>query len=246
MNRAASPFRCGTAILAALTLVACDESPAITHYVLALSWQPAFCESHRDKPECRELDGGDFAAHHLALHGLWPNDGPGEGPSYCGVWFTTKSNDRPRQWCELPEPEISPETRETLARVMPGTRSCLDRHEWIKHGTCAGIGDQAYFDGMLHLAAGVQATPLGQLIASHVGQDLERRQLIDAFEAAFGAGTGRALTLLCEAGGYLSEIRIALKPTALEGELGGDDLYLDGPPPAGSCPGTVRIDPAGQ
>ena len=246
MNRPTTSLRFGAAILAAAALGACDETPSFTHYVLALSWQPAFCESHRDKPECRELDGGDFAARHLALHGLWPNDGPGEGPSYCGVWSTTKSSDQPRQWCELPEPEISAETRESLARVMPGTRSCLDRHEWIKHGTCAGIDDQAYFDGMLHLAAGVQATTLGRLIAGHVGQDLERRQLIDAFEAAFGPGTGKALTLLCEAGGYLSEIRIALKPTALDGALGGEDLYLDGPPPRGSCPRIVRIDPAGQ
>jgi ribonuclease T2 len=243
-----TPPRSSALLLAAALLAACDEAPSFTHYILALSWQPAFCESHRDKPECRALDGGDYAAHRLALHGLWPNDNAGESPSYCGSWFTTKSDDRPAQWCELPEPELSAETRESLARIMPGTASCLDRHEWAKHGTCAGIGDQAYFDGMLQLAAAVQATPLGQLIAGHVGRDLQRRQLIDAFEAAFGPGSGRALGLLCAPGGgytNLSEIRIALKPTALDGALDRDDLYLEGPAPRGTCPAIVHIDPVG-
>jgi hypothetical protein len=63
--------------------------------------------------------------------------------------------------------------------------------------------------------------------------------------ASFGAGAGAALTLVCSDRGDLSEIRIALKPSALEGDLDGGDLHRDGPAPATRCPGTVRIEAAG-
>ena len=66
----------GARILAALLtpmLLGADRSSAFDHYVLALNWQPAFCQFNMDKPECRELDGTDFAATHLAIHGLWPD-----------------------------------------------------------------------------------------------------------------------------------------------------------------------------
>jgi ribonuclease T2 len=234
-------------LLSAITfLAACDESPAVTHYVLALSWQPAFCESNADKPECRALDPGDFAARHLTVHGLWPNDRPGSGPTYCGIDEETRALDKPKSWCELPEPEMSGMTRAHLAQTMPGVLSCLDRHEWIKHGTCAGTGAERYFGETLRLTTAVQATPFAQAIAANVGREVTAEQLIQAFEASFGAGSGEALTLVCSDRGDLSDIRIALQPSALEGELDGGDLYRGAPAPASRCPGTLRIDAAGD
>ncbi|HKP25908.1 MAG TPA: ribonuclease T2 [Dongiaceae bacterium] len=231
--------------LAAAFLGACDEAPQVTHYVLALSWQPAFCELNARKSECRALDPGDFAATHLTVHGLWPNDRPNGGPTYCGIDDETRALDQPKTWCQLPEPEMSGMTRAQLAQAMPGVLSCLDRHEWIKHGTCAGAGADRYFGETLHLAAAVQATAFGQAITANVGRAVTPEQLIQAFEASFGAGSGAALTLVCSDRGYLSEIRIALQPSALEGDLDGRDLYLAGPTPESRCPGTVRIDAAG-
>lgn len=233
---------------AIVILSACDESPTVTHYVLALSWQPAFCEFNADKPECRALDNKDLAARNLAVHGLWPNDAPASGPSHCGVDAATRALDRPESWCELPEPEISSKTRAALQPAMPGTASCLDRHEWIKHGTCAGIDAESYFADTLNLAAAVQATQLGETIAANIGRKVTARQLANAFEAAFGAGTSRALTLACDARKgrhYLAEIRIALATSGLKGPLERDDLYLTGEKPAGSCPETFIIDAAG-
>lgn len=227
-------------------LSACDEAPQITHYVLALSWQPAFCEFNADRPECRALDPTDFAATHLTVHGLWPNDRPNAGPSHCGVDEATKALDNPKSWCQLPEPEMPAKTRAQLGQAMPGILSCLDRHEWIKHGTCAGIDAERYFAQTLHLASAVQAAAFGQAISSNVGREVTPEQLIQAFEASFGEGSGKALTLVCsDRGGYLSEIRIALKASSLEGELDGGDLYLEGPGPESRCSGTVRIDAAG-
>jgi ribonuclease T2 len=232
--------------LAAALLFACDESPTITHYVLALSWQPTFCESNEERPECRALDPTDFAATHLTVHGLWPNDRPNAGPTYCGIDGETRALDQPKSWCELPEPEMSGKTRAHLAQTMPGVLSCLDRHEWIKHGTCAGLGAERYFGETLRLASAVQATAFGQAIAASVGREVTPEQLIRAFEASFGAGSGKALTLVCSARGDLSEVRIALKASSLEGEVDGGELYLGGPAPASRCPGTVRIDAAGR
>jgi ribonuclease T2 len=233
------------ALAAGAFLFACDESPTITHFVLALSWQPAFCESNEERPECRALDSGDFAATHLTVHGLWPNDRLNAGPTYCGIDEETRALDKPKSWCELPEPEMSGKTRAHLAQTMPGVLSCLDRHEWIKHGTCAGIGAERYFGETVRLAAAVQATAFGRTVAANVGREVAAEQLIQAFEASFGAGSGKALTLVCSDRGGLSEIRIALQARALEGELDGGDLHLGGPAPASQCPRTVRIDAVG-
>lgn len=240
-----SALRPAALILAAVLFAACEDSPAVTHYVLALSWQPAFCELNARKRECRELDAGDFAAHHLTVHGLWPNDRPDGGPTYCGIDADTRELDTPKSWCQLPEPELSGMTRTHLAQTMPGVQSCLERHEWVKHGTCAGIGADRFFGETLRLAAAVQDTAFAQVISANVGGRVARTRLIAAFEASFGAGSGAALTLICSERGDLSEIRIALKPSALEGDLDGGDLYRDGPAPGSRCPGTFRIDAAG-
>jgi len=239
-----TPPRIALALAAAL-LGACDEAPQITHYVLALSWQPAFCELNARRSECRALDPGDFAATHLTVHGLWPNDRPNGGPTYCGIDDETRALDEQRTWCQLPEPEMSGMTRAHLAQTMPSVLSCLDRHEWIKHGTCAGTGAERYFGETLRLAAAVQATAFGQAISANVGRAVTPEQLVQAFEASFGAGSGAALTLVCSDRGYLSEIRIALQPSALEGDLDGRDLYLDGSASASGCPGSIQIDAAG-
>ncbi|MEZ5829756.1 MAG: hypothetical protein R3D05_01085 [Dongiaceae bacterium] len=235
-------------MFALLALSACDDSPSLTHYVLALSWEPAFCEFNADKQECAELDSADFAASNLTVHGLWPNDRPDGGPSYCDVDAATKALDEPESWCELPEPKVSEKTRAALAPAMPGVESCLDRHEWIKHGTCAKLDADAYFKNAVRLAAEIQATPLGQVIERNIGRYATPQQLANGFEVAYGAGASKALTLVCTSRGsqyVLTEVRIALEPSALEHRLGRGDLHIDGDPPAGSCPDDMRIDRAG-
>lgn len=236
------------AMLAALLLAACDSGPDVTHYVLALSWQPAFCELNARRPECRDLDSADFAADNLTIHGLWPNDAPGSGPSYCAVDASTKVLDQPQSWCELPEPKMSAKTRTALTPAMPGTASCLDRHEWIKHGTCSGLDADRYFANTLRLAKEIQATRLGEVIAANVGRNVTPQQLRNAFETAFGVGSSKALTLVCTEHGsrsYLAELRIALAPSALKERLEHNNLFLEAEAPPGDCPDTIRIDSAG-
>ncbi|HEY3147529.1 MAG TPA: ribonuclease T2 [Dongiaceae bacterium] len=224
--------------------MAADQSPPLDHYVLALSWEPAFCQFNMDKPECRALGDGDFAATHLSIHGLWPDLRESKRLRYCGVDEHLELMDQRNRWCELPEPQLSAETRAALDTAMPGARSCLDRHEWTEHGTCSGLDAEGYFATTLRLAKAVQTSALGDLLAASVGQKVQRRKLIEAFEASFGPAGGSALTLLC-AKDRLVELRITLQPSAVDGELDAADLRPTAGGTRGSCPATVLIDANG-
>ena len=104
-------------------------------YVFALSWQPAFCETKSSKAECRAQSPSEFDATNFTLHGLWPQP---NGNFYCQVSGSDKANDNPAHWKDLPPVNLDAGTRTELDKVMPGTASQLERHEWIKHGTCYG------------------------------------------------------------------------------------------------------------
>lgn len=240
-----SPF---PVLVAALALVACEKESPVDHYILALSWQPAFCASNAGRQECQDLDGGDFAATNLTLHGLWPN-GPvgGENPFYCGVADGDRGNDEGGDWCTLPATGANQSTQSGLAEVMPGSASCLDRHEWVKHGSCTGLGVDAYFDASVRLVREVEATRLSKVLRSGIGKLVSRRGLLSAFEADFGPGAATALELMCRTDGgsaYLTEVRLALRPDALDKPLSTGTLFLDGPPPNGGCPAEFYLDRA--
>ncbi len=236
----------GLVVIAAL--VGCEKQRNVDHYILALSWQPAFCEFNAGKTECRELDDGDYAASNLTLHGLWPNAADGDHPVYCGISASDRRTDETGAWCALPATGADQATQSDLAQLMPGSASCLDRHEWIKHGTCSGLGGDAYFDAALHLVREMETTRLSEVLRAHIGRELSRRALLDAFEADFGAGAAAALEITCRREGgraYLAEIRLALRPEAIDKPLSRNMLFLDGPPPHGGCPAKIQLDPAG-
>lgn len=244
------PFLPGLGALAILStlLSACDPSADFDYYILALSWQPAFCERNMGKPECQALDAGDFAAAHPVLHGLWPNATDGAELAYCDVGGSTQATDEAGQWCELPAPGADQQTQTDLQNVMPGSASCLDRHEWLKHGTCSGLAADAYFDAAARLTEEFQATRLAGVLQRSVGREIPLLQLISAFENEFGAESGAALTVTCrKAGGraYLAEIRLALRRNAIDKPLSANSLFLDGDPPRGGCPRNIVIDRAG-
>lgn len=229
-------------------IAACDPAPPVDHYILALSWQPAFCERNAGRPECRDLDRGDFAATNLSLHGLWPNGAGGDHPFYCGVAAADRNRDQDGDWCELSATGADRATQSDLARLMPGSQSCLDRHEWTKHGTCTGLGGDAYFDAAARLVLEVQTTQLSERLRAAIGRTVSRRVLLEAFERDFGGGAATALEITCRRSGgraYLAEIRIALRPEAIDKPLSRNLLFLDGPAPKGNCPAEVFIDPAG-
>ena len=97
------------------------------------------------------LDGGDFAATNLALHGLWPNGADGDHPFYCGVSQADRDADEAGDWCALPDDRhgsgdaIRSGAGDAGQRVLPGP------HEWTKHRHLPGLGGDAYFDAAAQL-----------------------------------------------------------------------------------------------
>lgn len=165
-------------------------------FLLSASWQPAFCESNAgsDKKECGTETSDRFDATHFTLHGLWPQP---RGNYYCKVSSTDKRYDEKHNWDKLPEPTMSPETRAELDKIMPGTQSNLQRHEWIKHGTCFGTGPEAYFRTAESLMSQLNDSELQHLLAASVGKEVASADLQAAFEKTFGAGAAGALLIEC-------------------------------------------------
>jgi ribonuclease T2 len=187
-------------------------------YLLAISWQPAFCESKPDKTECRTETAARFDADHFTLHGLWPQP---ERNAYCGVSARDRAVDERHDWEALPEPDISPATRGILDVAMPGTVSNLQRHEWTRHGTCFGTSADAYFRTALGLLDQINRSKLREFMAGHIGDTVTAYQLKAEFERSFGPGAGAALSVRCSGNGQrrmVSEIRISLKGALSETE----------------------------
>jgi ribonuclease T2 len=249
---------CGLHVVEAGTVVATGTGPTepvltpssgyeSAENVLSLSWQPAFCETRPGKTECRQLNDGllPVTATQLSIHGLWPQP---NGNFYCGVPQALISLDKDGRWDALPEPEVDLETRDALAVAMPGTASHLDRHEWVKHGTCyrAPRGADEYFDDTLLLTEAINASGVGALLSDHVGGTLTAGQIRAAFDTAFGAGAGERVQVKCIGDGgrvLIQELVVHLRGTiAPEAEIGALIRAADTVSPG--CPQGV-IDPAG-
>jgi ribonuclease T2 len=198
------------ALVATSLLSAQAQSPARgkTSTILAVSWQPAFCETKPGKPECKSQTADRYDASHFTLHGLWPMR-----QNYCGVSQSDIDADKKGRWTDLPQVNLSLGTKQALDRVMPGTQSALERHEWIKHGTCTNLSQEAYFGEAISLLETLNNSAVTTLFATHVGQVLTQADVQSAFDAAFGAGAGRRVKMQCEQVGnrnLISELTIGL------------------------------------
>jgi ribonuclease T2 len=174
---------------------ATQKAPGKRFLILAASWQPAFCEGARDKPECQSMGNKRFDASHFSLHGLWPEE------SYCGVSQTLIDLDQAGRWSQLPPVELDSATRATLDQVMPGTRSQLERHEWLKHGTCTGMTQAEYFGTSILLLAALNGSKARDLFAGNIGRQLTAEQVRAALDDSFGAGAGERVKLSCDRDG---------------------------------------------
>lgn len=180
-------------------------------WMLAISWQPAWCEVPGDEcqralPECmRPYHGGEA----LTLHGLWPQWG-----GYCDVPDSVIKNFCGNGRCAIARPDMSAETEKFLASIMPSSASRLDRHEWLKHGTCSAMTPDAYFRKAGDLVEAFRATHLGRLLADRVGQTVSRQEICDTFAKDVGKEGIGALEVSSKRHAdkfYLTEIQIGLK-----------------------------------
>lgn len=188
------------------------------YYAFALSWEPAFCEAMQDKAECKAERPSSWEASHFTLHGLWPQPRRNQ---FCDVDPKLAALDDQHQWDSLPEPELTAATKAALDKAMPGTQSNLQRHEWIKHGTCYPAANaEQYFKDEMRLAAEVNASPVQALFAGNIGRQVSADQIRAAFDQAFGAGAGSKVQVECDRQGRLEGFTMNLR-----GDIpGGADL----------------------
>lgn len=167
-----------------------DNQPGVfDYYLLSLSWSPTYCadigDSRRD-PQCNP-GGRPYA---FVLHGLWPQFERG-WPSNCA------GPDRGY----VPAP-----VAERMLDIMPSKQ--LVFHEYRTHGTCSGLGVDAYFDQARRLHDKVRIPP------RFVGQVEERMtispgELAGEFMAANPELKPDMIVVQCGgAGNRLKEVRI--------------------------------------
>jgi len=173
--------------------------------LLALSWQNAFCETHRYKKECKRARGA-YTDTRFGLHGLWPQP---RDNVYCNVSYEDKKRDKNHKWQQLPKLNLSDTTRKELLQVMPGSASHLQRHEWIKHGTCAGMSADEYYTQAISLTQQINRSRVGQFFAQNIGRTVTLQQVRFKMNESFGAGSGKKLELRCQKG-LITEIWIHL------------------------------------
>ena len=144
--------------------------------------------------------------------------------------------DKNGDWDQLPEPKLSDATRQKLAQVMPGTQSNLERHEWIKHGTCARADSaDAYFSQAIALMDQLNSSKAQGLFASNVGGEITGKAIRDAFDESFGEGAGDRVRVSCK--------RIRGRSLIVELTIGLAGEISDEPSLADLIAGSAETDP---
>ncbi|MCW8445079.1 ribonuclease T [Fluoribacter gormanii] len=187
----------------------CDTQAGMSDsYVLALSSQPGFCETYgyeAGKPECMHLSKNSYQAKHLTLHGLWPNQNAcGQSYGFCGV-------EQKSRHCAYPPLNLSPPVSEHLKKMMPSYNygSCLERHEWNKHGSCQILSADEYFSLAMRLTESVDNSVLGHYLTEHQGQKVPLTVLRKKVSQTFGKNNSGKVYLGCR-NGILVDIYIQL------------------------------------
>lgn len=222
---------------------ACRTPGLEDSYVLALSWQPAFCETHRDKPECRIEDKKSYQARNFTLHGLWPNKKScGTHYGYCG-----EVQNKPGDFCDYPMLPLFTETRQALEEVMPSALagSCLQRHEWFKHGTCqTGWSMDEYYEVAVDLTRQFNESGIAYFISRNIGNTVTEEAFISKVECVHGAGTHQRLELKCR-DGNLVDVYISLPADITQGVSLGELMGQGESRFKSNCGGRFSVDPIG-
>lgn len=221
-----------------------SSAPVNQAYLLALSWQPSFCETKPNKPECKSQTEQRFDAKNLVLHGLWP-----QNTEYCNVSNDLKRLDKDKRWSELPPINLSEATRNELAVKMPGFASGLHLHEWYKHGTCYSESPEEYFQESIVLLDQINNSSVRDLFVRNIGNSLSSNEIRNQFDEAFDDGAGSKVQVQCQRdidedrNNMVVELQVNLKGNIQPNTPIGSLLQAGQTVPAGCTQG--EIDPAG-
>jgi len=163
-------------------------------YIMCMSYQPEFCYNHQYDEYYYCENPKNTWRYNLTLHGLWPEYSDGGYPSSC----TTEEFD------ESVVDEIGVAKFEILwvnvkEEVGEGNYTDFWEHEWSKHGTCSGLDQLTYFNETLirHLK-----TP--ESVYENYGGSVNKQEFVDFY------GGSTMVAVVCDAGKYLSEVRVCL------------------------------------
>ena len=152
------------------------------YYLVSLSWSPSYCVLHPD--DQRQCGKG----YGFVLHGLWPQKMAGGYPEDCESSETL--------------------TASVVQRALPFMPSeKLIRHEWTKHGTCSGLGAEAYFSLADRAFAAVRVPVKFQQPQAAVTVSAD--EVIQDFAAANPQFPPDTFTVQCS-GNELQEVRMCM------------------------------------
>ncbi|WP_058534066.1 ribonuclease T2 family protein [Legionella saoudiensis] len=219
----------------------CDMNAGLSDSnVLALSSQPGFCQTYgyeAGKPECTHLSKESYQARHLTLHGLWPNQNAcGQSYGFCGV---TQRNNH----CDYAPLDLSNVVAENLQTMMPSYKygSCLERHEWNKHGSCQALTADEYFSLAMRLAKEMDQSRFGSYISENTGKTVSLVSLRRMLDESLGSKNSGKVYLGCKRG-VLVDIYIEL-PALIPADESLEFLIDKAPNYHyhDSCPANVKI-----
>jgi ribonuclease T2 len=169
-------------------------------YVLAITWQPGFCEHARyngKKPECDAMNSGALEAKTLSLHGLWPNK------QECGVQYGS---------CSGKPFELSKDTIEKIAPWMPNFfyERSFGAYEWNKHGKCQALAPDDYFIKAVSAVRVVNESEVGKIVLGNTGKTIKVHDFFDRVQKRYGDKVANTIQLVCVQHKYLQEIRVSL------------------------------------
>lgn len=161
------------------------------HYMLAVTLTPAFCDNTpkwRDSLQCRERRA-------FSVHGLWPQAGQGNSPSYCSGG----------------DLQLEADQQKHLHGIM--SDASQRDYQWKKHGRCSGLEAGPYFELLarefLELKWPESLQPRGRDAV------LERQAVLREFRRLNPAFPENGVVLRCEGRQrppLLQEIRVCLTP----------------------------------
>lgn len=164
-----------------------DEPDGFDFYVLSLSWSPSYCAAEGE--EANRQQCGSERPYAFVVHGLWPQFERGY-PEFC----PNRAPDR------VPETLVA-----RMLDMMPSAG--LIGHQWRKHGSCAGLGQQAYFEEVRKARGQITVPPAFQQLAEPLTVDPQ--QVENAFLEANPGLPAEGVAVTCGRR-YLREVRICL------------------------------------
>ncbi|EQC38994.1 ribonuclease T2 family protein [Saprolegnia diclina VS20] len=171
---------------------------AFDFYLLAQTWQPAFC-STGNFPGCDQPT--DFMTNHLTIHGLWPENTDGSYPSNCDPSSA------------LSQDTIDAIGMDAINQYWPDVKTNYGTdfisNEWAKHGTCSGLGQLDYVQAVI---ATEKKIGTSTMISGNAGKSVAA----SAIRTAYGQNM---VSLVCK-NSVLSEVRTCWSVNTKTGGVG--------------------------